>query len=109
MVAVPLAYITVEIQQNTPMGVKSITFPTTKMDISFTALHRFTNGSAFSFRERQARPMITANARTCSILPFVKLWNGLDGINVVMVSSNPPKLAASTVVSVAAMVAPSPR
>ena len=63
-VLMPLLYITVAIQAKTPMGVKSIIFETIKMEISWMEVHSFTKGSAFSFRERQASPIMMEKEST---------------------------------------------
>ena len=109
MVSRPLAYITEEMEQNTPMGVKYITTEMILMEMSLTASTTFTKGSAFSFSARQVMPTMMANTSTCSMSPLTKEAMGLAGIRFFTVSSRLVKRVASTVVSIIWISTPLPR
>ena len=83
----PLDWITMAMEENTPMGVKYITKEMIFMEISLTESTSFTKGSAFSLMDRQTMPMMMANTSTCSISPFTKEAMGLLGIRFFTVSS----------------------
>ena len=53
----------------------------------------FTKGSAFSFKDKQAKPMIIEKESTCSIFPSENAAIGLEGM---MFSKVPRRLLNST-------------